>query len=288
MTTAYVKHGSEAGYRAELGTGNVCDRCRNAHRQFDKQYTKIGKKQGLKYTSYEVIDHLYRPGKSRVTTVPDQRASGTPRTEPPANPARIDTEPLASADQASDTQEPVPGLAARLAAGIAGAVFPGQDNYVETDEYPDYLTPIQPDAEPSGEDWSEINDDDFVINAAGMKLIEENLGFYLSVVGMTAEMIDPYCGPILAENFDNIVNRWSKVISHYPRAAKLFLDTKGGTLFAWIGAIQATWPVLFAIYEHHLARTVETRGTKAYRRGTNGQTPDSTMPPMADFNYSAV
>lgn len=289
MATQLAKHGSEAGYRAEISHGEACPRCRNAHRQFDKQYTKIGKRQGLKYTRYEVIDHLYRPGKARVTTVPDQRVPETYRPQPASEPARTDGEPMPSAGQASDMPGPEPTIGERLTAGLRNLASKHDQEYVETDEYPDYLTPIAPDAEPGDEEWSEIRDEEFVINAAGMKLIEENLGTYLSIVGMTAEMIDPYCGPILAENFDNIVNRWSKVIAHYPKAAKLFLDTKGGTIFAWIGALQATWPVLYAIYEHHLARTVKTQGTTVFRRGANGQMPDATMPPMTDtYQYSAV
>jgi hypothetical protein len=155
------------------------------------------------------------------------------------------------------------------------------------------LHAIDPDPEPGGEnreEWAGVSDDEFVINAAGMKQIEDNLGFYLSVVGLTIEMVDPYCGPILARNFENIVKRWSAVIAHYPPAARLFLDTKGGILFGWISAIQATWPVLYAIYEHHLAKTVRTRDGVIERK-IEGNGPfrgfDATTPPMPDqFQYT--
>jgi hypothetical protein len=123
-----------------------------------------------------------------------------------------------------------------------------------------------------------------------MKKIEENLGMYLSVVGMTVEMIDPYCGPVFAENVENIVKRWAIVIGHYPAAAKLFLENQSGVLFAWIGAIQATWPVLYAIYEHHLSRTVRTdRDGRIMRlRRTDGAFVDATAPNFPDnFEYKA-
>jgi hypothetical protein len=157
------------------------------------------------------------------------------------------------------------------------------------EEPPDYLRPVEPDPEPSGE-WSEVKTEEFVINAAQLKTIEENMGTYLSVVGMTVEMIDPYCGPILADNFDNIVSKWTKVVSHYPKAAQLFLDSKGGTVFAWIGALQATWPFLYALYEHHLSRTIQTRDGIVYRRNGDGTSvPDATTPPMPEsFAYSAA
>jgi hypothetical protein len=160
---------------------------------------------------------------------------------------------------------------------------------VNTDEMPDYLRTVDPDPEPQDPDSTPVNDNDFIITKDGMVLIEQNMGTYLSVIGMTLEMVDPYCGPILAENFDNIVGRWSKVIARYPAAAKFFMSEGGGMLMDWIGAIQATWPVLYAIYEHHLSRTVRTEKGRVMRVTNNGQAPDidPTMPPAApDYAYT--
>jgi hypothetical protein len=168
----------------------------------------------------------------------------------------------------------------------------GGSDYVDSEKPPEYIHEIgDPDPEPSHGDgeWQPAADD-FVINAAMMQKIEDNLGTYLSVVGMTAEMIDPYCGGALAANFDNMVTKWSKVISHYPAAAKLFLDEKSGVLFAWIAAMQSTWPVLTAIYHHHFAKDVK-QGSDGiwYQRSPNGRAGniDATMPPMDNYDYSA-
>jgi hypothetical protein len=166
------------------------------------------------------------------------------------------------------------------------------NDYISSDDPPDYLHESEPDPEPSG-DWSEVGDEEFVINKAGMALIEDNLGTYLSVIGITMDMVDPYCGPILAEHLDSIVSRWTKVIARYPSAAKLFMSKDGGTIFTWIGAIQATWPVLLAIYDHHLAKNVKTQRDqygnkfviKTPKESPNGHV-DSTMPPMPNFNYT--
>lgn len=292
MANTLAKHGSEAGYRAELSSGNVCERCRNAHRVFNKQYTKGGKANGLHYDKHEVIDQLYsgtgvtrrRPGRDRTGQDRTRKqSSGYPVDAPENAPTGQD-----GTGAGEDVQTGQASLGERVAAGVKSLWMPQSDDYVPVDEIPDYLTPGEADPEPAGE-WQEVTDEEFVINAAGMKKIEENLGTYLSVVGMTVEMIDPYCGPILAENFDNIVNRWSKVIAHYPRAAKMFLDTRGGTLMSWMGALQATWPVLYALYEHHLSKSVRTEDGRIYKIHPNGQRPDidATMPPMDGYNYTA-
>jgi hypothetical protein len=288
MPNYTIKHGSEAGYREELKTGEACERCRNGHREFSKQYNKTYKAKGIKYGIYDVVDQNYVPrgrggvnrGRSgQAYSVP--RAATTPvepREETPPEPVQTDPEP-----------GPQPGLGDRIGALLGGLNVGGDSEYVSEDP-PDYLHFTEADPEPDG-DWEQVANEEFVINAAGMRKIEDSLGTYLSIIGMTVEMVDPYCGPIIAMNMGNMVERWSKVIAHYPKAANLFLDQKGGVLMTWIGAMQATWPVLYAIYEHHLSKTVKVENGQMFRRNAasqNGQGHfDSTMPPMPDdFNYT--
>jgi hypothetical protein len=289
MPQTLVRHGSNSGYKAELAKGeDPCNRCRKARRVFQTQYTKAGKAKGIKYKSHEVIDHLYgqqnQGGPKRTSAVTDRNTDygQTPVSGP--SPA---AEPLTDETGPDHTRT----LGDRLGDALGGLRMPGGDNpYVSEDDTDGYVHEVDPDPEPADGEWSAVTDDEFVVNAAGLKKIEDNLGTYLSVVGMTMEMVDPYCGAKLSANFENIVSKWSKVISHYPAAAKLFLDGKSGVVFAWIGAIQATWPVLYAIYEHHLSKTVRVKDGMVYRR--QGGTPengnvDSTMPPMSDgFNYT--
>lgn len=291
MPTKLLKHGTNAGYRAEIATrDNACNRCANAHRVYQRQFSKAYKAKGIRYSGDQVIDHLYGKG---AEAKPPRAAL---RAEPQASSADEDlgdytirAEPSPEGRSAGRTG---PSLSDRIRNLVIPTSEESQDNsYVDSADVPDYLHPIDPDPEPSGEEWSsvaDINDEEFIINAAGMKKIEENLGTYLSIVGMTAEMIDPYCGRVLSDNFDNIIKKWTKVIAHYPKAANLFLDGKGGIVFAWIAALQATWPLLFAIYEHHLSKTVKTEGGAILRRMPVGFRPDATMPPMPDdFSYSA-
>lgn len=295
MATQAVKHGSEAGYREEMKTDSVCNRCRNAHRLYSR---KSNKKNGISYGYYDVIDHLYvRPsrqvGVKRSVTGQGQSGaarSDTPTTSTHASGAESYQDGPGRASAATGEGQSDPSLGDRLRDGLGrvASQFTGNP-YVESEDAPDYITASEPDPEPKDDEWDVITEDELVITKEGLNKIEENLGTYLSVLGITFEMIDPYCGPILAENFDNIVGRWTKVIARYPRAAKLFLSKDGGTLFTWIGAIQATWPVLYAIYEHHLSKTIQTdKQGRVYRVSPNGNAPDvdATMPPQPEYDYS--
>lgn len=286
MAQRLAKHGSNAGYKAEQKTGQICDRCRRAHNVYNRQFTKSGKARGLKYTSYDVIDHLYQAGSQpeslrRSEPRQVQPEPGMTRTSP------SQPEPQPEPDTETGTAGSGPTLGQRLSNAIRGVTVPG-DRYVEDSEMPEYLRTIEPDPEPQDPDNAEVREDDFVITRESMAVIEENMGTYLSVIGMTLEMVDPYCGPILADNFDNIVGRWSKVVARYPAAAKMFMSKGGGTIMDWIGAIQATWPVLYAIYEHHLSRTVVTEKGRVMRVVNNGTGPtiDPTMPPAPEYAYT--
>lgn len=290
MPQKLIRHGTNAGYKAEIVLGDACDRCRKAHNVYQRQYTKIGRKTGLKYTGDQVLDHLWSNQSQGRNSRVQAKPAYSPRTEksPIADDYTLTSGPIGPEPVMAPSE---PTLADRLTGALGQFVKNDSGNeYVESDEPPDYLSESDPDPEPSGE-WSQVTDDEsYVINAAGMRAIEDNLGTYLSVIGMTVEMIDPYCGPVLAENFDNIVTRWSKVIAHYPKAANLFLDGRGGVLMNWMGAIQATWPVLMAFYHHHLSRDVKVEDGVIYRRNKSAGAPvDSTTPPMPDqFQYSAA
>lgn len=131
---------------------------------------------------------------------------------------------------------------------------------------------IGPDPEP-GESPNEIPD--FIITPGIKNDIAGKLGLFAAIIGMPLEAIDPYCGPIFANNVDNMINSYLPIILRSPGAVKFFQSTSGGWL-DWIRALQATWPVIQAAYAHHLARSV----------GRDTRTPpDATRPPMAQDNY---
>jgi hypothetical protein len=281
MATKLVRHGTNEGYKAESKDDNVCERCRNAHRVYQSQYSKAGKARGIKYTGHQVIDHLYQSAnRSRADRTVPQSTEGRSSLGPDQS-----TEPSQRESEPSAQSQAQPSLADRLAEGISLIATPKDDNpYVETGEYPDYLTPIGPDPEPAGDDWSKVKPDEYVVTQANMVLIEDNMGTYLSILSMTMSLMDPYCTPN-DDEIDALVKRWSKVVSRYPRAAKLFMSEGSGIIMDWIGAIQATWPILFRIYEHHLSGAVKTDKGKVYRVTQNGSqtTVDATMP---EYEYT--
>jgi hypothetical protein len=291
-TGTLIRHGSEAGYRAELQTDSVCAKCRKGHQMYDR-YSRLARRGKRARPERNVAyDSEWTPARA----VGSQSRSA-PAVTPPGRPSpALTADPLPSADP--DSPEPATGqqgptLGDRLASRIRDLTIgnsPEIPEYV-TDDDVGYVHEID-DVDQPGPEWEPVDDVDFVINAKALAAIQENLGTYLSIVGMTAEMIDPYCGGAIAANFDNMVQKWSKVIAHYPKAAQLFLDGTGGIIFTWIGALQATWPFLYAVYQHHLARTI-TIGPdgRVYRKGeqpnpsNNGQVPDPLQP---QFQYSAT
>jgi len=287
MTSQLAKHGTQAGYKAELGaTGKACPRCQKAHRVYNKQYTAAGKRKGLRYGAHDVIDNLYNPpGHTNFDrAIPTQDR---------ANKNIVPDSPLDDPDEAPGSLS----LAQRLGALLGSVQPPGGDPgtaqgavYVEeTGESHEYIRSVDPDPSPEGSEWEPALSDEFVINAAGMKKIQDNLGFYVSTIGMSLEIFDPYCGSVAAANAQNVIEHWSKVIALYPGTAKFFMSERSGGLFAWINAIQATWPILYAIYEHHFSKTVMTKDGIVYHKSANGQpSPDPTMPPVPDsYEYTA-
>lgn len=296
MPTKLAKHGSEAGYREELKTGNVCERCRNGHRVFDTQYSRRNKDKGLKYGRYDVLDGQYKPNQPRGLqgtgqTRPEPTGQHRPRhaPEPPTEPPASTAGDSDSPDFTLSAEPTGPSLADRFGSMLGKMPRNVGNEYVEESGMPDYLHTVDPDPEPGDGSTSPIKGDEFVITQQSMILIEDNLGTYLSVVAMTLSLADPYCAPN-DDEIDELVKRWSKVISRYPSAAKLFMSKGGGVIMDWIGALQATWPILYRVYEHHLSNTVKTDKGRVYRvqPSTNGQTVDATMPPMPDYDYSAT
>lgn len=283
-----VKHGTRAGYDAELAAGgpeNVCDRCRKAKRVYAKQFTRQGKAQGLHYTSHDVIDHLYNDSPQ---TRPQQARTRGSSQAPASRPSEVDSGYPNTSDADTATAGS-PGLRERLSDALFSLKAERQSDtgYVPIDEQPEYIHPIDPDPEPSGEDWSHVKPDEFVITADNIKAIKDNLGMYLVTAGMTIQLIDPYCGSILRDNLDDMVDSWSRVIMHYPSAAKLFMAKGGGKIMAWLDALMATWPILLAIYEHHLAHTVKIDSLgRAIRVSKADATPNGHFATEPQFDYT--
>lgn len=285
MSEKLIRHGTWAGYKAELETGQVCDRCRAASRVYNGQYSKANKAKGIKYTTDQVIDHLYKPG--RNPTRPRQESQET-RQDPGVPPKPDQTWRDPSGPPESHTG---PTLADKLRDGLRGLTVssdPVDNPYVSTDDIPDYITPLDADPEPGNGEWSQVKpDDEYVVTADAIRAVKDNLGTYLATVGMTLGIIDPYCGTAIRDNLDDMVDGWARVISHYPGAVKIFMAKGGGKIMAWIDALMATWPVLLAIYEHHLAKSVTVNSLGQFVRvDKTAQSPNGHFATQPNFDYT--
>jgi hypothetical protein len=117
--------------------------------------------------------------------------------------------------------------------------------------------------------------------------VKGKLALFGTLVALPLDMADPYCGRALSENLDNMIDKAMPLIGRSPAAVKFLTSTSGG-LLDWVGFLQACWPVLQAIYAHHLGRTVvKDPKTGAFiRKSANGSAVNATMP-LRDFDYTA-
>src|SRR5208337_2725181 len=196
MVQRLPKHGTQAGYDAERKTDNICERCRVAHRVYNRQFSKTYKaKSGKKLGAHDVIDHLDTTGTARVGQGRPGTGQGEPTPKQPVSqPGDEDTPTpgLGELGPERDAQsQDGPSLADRLRSAMGRM---GGESYVQTEGMPDYLRvndDVKPDPEPEGGDWPKVDTGEtYVMTEQTLSIIEGNLATYLSVVGITVEMID--------------------------------------------------------------------------------------------------
>jgi hypothetical protein len=85
--------------------------------------------------------------------------------------------------------------------------------------------------------------------------IEGKLTLLLSVPVMAWETADPYCGGAAADRLERMIQTAVPLICQSPDAVKMF--TRGTTWMLWLEFLVAIAPVGGAVYQHHVAHTVE-------------------------------
>lgn len=169
--------------------------------------------------------------------------------------------------------------------GVTGAGQPEPVTWPSPDmptfDAPDSLrnAEVPADPDPAQAEHDVYNEPEFLVTPKIRNEIAGNLGVWAAVIGIPFEAIDPYCGKIFAQNIDGMINSYLPLITRSPGAVKFFTARSGGWL-DWVRALEATWPVIVAIYAHHLARTVN-KDTRPM--------PDATLPPQGadSFAYTA-
>jgi hypothetical protein len=98
---------------------------------------------------------------------------------------------------------------------------------------------------------------------------------------MAWETVDPYCGGAASARLDRMVQTAVPLICQSPDAVKLF--TKGTTYVLWLEFISAVMPVGAAVYQHHIAHTVElvpADQAEAAEADQAGADPGQQYPPV--------
>jgi hypothetical protein len=116
------------------------------------------------------------------------------------------------------------------------------------------------------------------------------LALFGVLIATPLDMVDPYCGGVLSENLDNMIDKAMPLISRSPAAIKFLTGTSGG-IMEWLAFLQACWPVIVAIYAHHLGRSVvrDINTGQFVRVDKQGNKVDATMPPVPEtYEYSAA
>jgi hypothetical protein len=136
----------------------------------------------------------------------------------------------------------------------------------------DAAASVNPDPDPV-EPGQELNGNKpkFIITTEVKNTVRGRLNLAGELLSAPLEAIDPYCGPVFANNVGNMINAYLPIICRSPGAVRYILMLDGGFL-DWINALRASWPVIQAVYAHHLGRTVvKDADTEEYvRRAKTG------------------
>jgi hypothetical protein len=107
------------------------------------------------------------------------------------------------------------------------------------------------------------------------------------------QQADPYCGSVLAQNYEPIIDAVLPLLCRSEKIVKYFSGDQSDWLL-WGKLAMALAPVGRAILEHHVFRSVEvvrdpkTGTTQVVRRETNPGHGDHLVPPApASFEYAA-
>ena len=272
MARQLARHGSRSGYRAGCHANSHCPArptCTEANRNYEKN--RQASKGRVRVTAGRTLS-------GQASTLAE--AARAPRSQDASTPST----PL-------DSGQPEPARATRpnWTDRIMGIKFPEGGQVIETDDPPDYLHPVELDAEPGDGEWTPIADgSSFVITEDLKADIRGSLGMYAGIIGAPLDLMDAYCGAAYSENIGNMINKLTPIICRSPRAIKFFESTTGPWM-EWLMFLQACWPLAQAIYMHHLAKTVRTTPDGRVMRIHKDGLPDATMPPQPvdDFQYTA-
>lgn len=180
-----------------------------------------------------------------------------------------------TSDKSSKESMPIPDV----------AYVDPPSSLLDAQTQPDPMPADMPDSQYSYPDQPE-----FVITPGIRADAKGKLTLFGVLIATPLTMVDPYCGDALSDNLDNMIDKAMPIIGRSPAAIKFLTGTSGG-IMEWLALLQACWPVVVAIYAHHLGRTVvrDINTGRFIKVNKQGQRIDATMPPVPDtYEYSAA
>ena len=105
------------------------------------------------------------------------------------------------------------------------------------------------------------------------------------------QQADLYCGSVLAQNFEPIVDAALPLVCRSERIVRYFTEDKADWLL-WGKLALALKPVGQAILQHHVFKTVEVvtdekTGARMIRQRQRGETDHQAPPVQPEFSYAA-
>lgn len=96
------------------------------------------------------------------------------------------------------------------------------------------------------------------VNAATKKEVRDKLTMLIGFPAAVWMQRDPYCASVLNAQSEEIVDRLAVVACRNRRMLAWLTST--GEYTDWIMLATAVWPVVAAVWSHHIARSVEESG----------------------------
>ncbi|HEX8763006.1 MAG TPA: hypothetical protein VF733_04600, partial [Candidatus Saccharimonadales bacterium] len=106
--------------------------------------------------------------------------------------------------------------------------------------------------DPESELWDKRNWTPGEIPVRVMKDIEGKLAFMLGTTASLVNVIDPVCGGAFVNQTPEIAKRLTPIISQSPGIVDWFGKTSN--IMLYINLAMACWPVLAAVWTHHISR----------------------------------
>lgn len=138
----------------------------------------------------------------------------------------------------------------------------------------DAANAVPNDPDPFGATENKATPFDIKITASVKRDIEGKLAFMMGMSANLWQMVDPVCGTAMLTNTPNICKALVPIMCQSQDVVRWF--QKAGSFSMYLNLVMAVFPVLSAVYAHHLSRSIGHGG-----QSVNGHAANATIPESA-------